>query len=287
VAKIKYDVSDVEEFTPYAGPTPRRGVYDGIVRTAEFGDSKAGNAQFTFTIVIDSKKKDQKEFNGCPLFQNCTIGDLTEDWQKRNLKMVINTFGLKDKGEIDPVALAKKLDGKNTRVRVLVKNENSEEYGLQAKANGLLPFKGEDAPEDDADAEDAEDAEDADAEETDDGLEEMNRTQLKAFIKEKELEVKVTKSKKDEDIVAEIREALAAAEDEDDEDEDEDDEDESSVEDDIKDLDRAGLKAYIKENELDVTVKKSMDDDAIRKAIIDAWPDEDDDEAADDGEPPF
>lgn len=48
------------------------------------------------------------------------------------------------------------------------------------------------------------------------------------------------------------------------EEEEDDDEDEG---DEFDDMDRTALKAYIKDNELDITVKKSMTDDDIREAI--------------------
>lgn len=77
-------------------------------------------------------------------------------------------------------------------------------------------------------------------------------------------------------------------EDEDDEDEDDedldDDEDEDEDESDLDDMDRKELKAYIKEQELDVKVTKKMDEDDIREAITEAEGDEDDDEEDDDDE---
>jgi hypothetical protein len=71
-------------------------------------------------------------------------------------------------------------------------------------------------------------------------------------------------------------------EDEDDEEEEDEDEEEG---DELDEMDRSELKAYIKENELDVSVKKSMDDDAIREAIREADEEEDDDEDEEDDEP--
>lgn len=73
----------------------------------------------------------------------------------------------------------------------------------------------------------------------------------------------------------------AADDDEDDEDidDDEDDGDEGS---DLDEMDRKELKAYIKENELDVKVKKSMDEDDIREAINEAEDDDDSDDDEDD-----
>lgn len=64
--------------------------------------------------------------------------------------------------------------------------------------------------------------------------------------------------------------------DEEDEDEDEDEED------DLEEMDRSELKAYIKENKLDVKVKKSMDEDDIREAIEEAEEEEDEDDEEED-----
>ena len=55
-------------------------------------------------------------------------------------------------------------------------------------------------------------------------------------------------------------------EDEDEEETEEEEEDEDEG-DQFDEMDRSALKAYIKENELDITVKKSMSDDDIREAI--------------------
>lgn len=81
-------------------------------------------------------------------------------------------------------------------------------------------------------------------------------------------------------------------EDEDEDDEDEDD-DSDSDDDELDGLDRSELKKYIKENELEVTVKKSMSDDDIREAIRaaqksdeeDGDDDEDDSDDDEDDEP--
>lgn len=81
---------------------------------------------------------------------------------------------------------------------------------------------------------------------------------------------------------------------EDEDEDDEDDEDDSDSDDDELDgLDRSELKKYIKENELEVTVKKSMSDDDIREAIRaaqksdeeDGDDDEDDSDDDEDDEP--
>lgn len=74
--------------------------------------------------------------------------------------------------------------------------------------------------------------------------------------------------------------------DDDDDDDDEDDEDDNDSDsddndDELDDLDRSELKKYIRENELEVTVKKSMSDDDIREAIRAAQKSEDDDDDSD------
>lgn len=71
-------------------------------------------------------------------------------------------------------------------------------------------------------------------------------------------------------------------EDEDDEDEDDDDSDSDDDDDELDGLDRSELKKYIKENELEVTVKKSMSDDDIREAIRAAQKSDDDEDEDDD-----
>lgn len=75
------------------------------------------------------------------------------------------------------------------------------------------------------------------------------------------------------------------------EDEEEDDEEESEADSDeddgLDDLDRNELKKYIRDNDLDVSVKKSMSDDDLREAIREALKedgDEDSDEEEDDEE---
>lgn len=75
-------------------------------------------------------------------------------------------------------------------------------------------------------------------------------------------------------------------EDDDEEDNSEDDSNEDSNEDsdEFDDMDRKELKAYIKENELEISVKKSMSDDDIRDAIREALKNADEDSDEDDAD---
>jgi uncharacterized protein DUF669 len=68
-----------------------------------------------------------------------------------------------------------------------------------------------------------------------------------------------------------------------DEDEDED-EDADDLEEQLDDMDRAELKEYIKDEGLDIKVKKSMSDEDLRAAILEAAEEEDEDEDDDDDE---
>lgn len=65
------------------------------------------------------------------------------------------------------------------------------------------------------------------------------------------------------------------------EDEDDSDENEDSDDDGLDDMDRTELKKYIKENGLEVSVKKSMTDDDLRDAIREAMDDSDSDDSDD------
>jgi chemotaxis protein histidine kinase CheA len=88
--------------------------------------------------------------------------------------------------------------------------------------------------------------------------------------------------KKEEPEESDDEEADEEPEESDDEEADEEAEEEAE-EDELDELDRNGLKKYIRENELEVSVKKSMSDDDIREAIREAM-DEEPEEAEEDEE---
>ena len=85
-----------------------------------------------------------------------------------------------------------------------------------------------------------------------------------------------------------VEEEPEDSEDEDSEEEETDDEDDSEKEetdgDEFDDMDRKELKRYIKENELEITVKKSMSDDDIRDLIREAVADSDDEDDSEEEE---
>jgi hypothetical protein len=92
-------------------------------------------------------------------------------------------------------------------------------------------------------------------------------------------------SDEDEDELEDDEDEADIDEDEDsddeDEDEGEDEDDEDEDEEDLEEMDRKELKAYIKENELDVKVTKKMDEAEIVEAIEEAGNEEEDDDEDD------
>jgi hypothetical protein len=116
---------------------------------------------------------------------------------------------------------------------------------------------------------------DADADGDDEGDEEAENDALAEEVEEEE------KPKKGAKKATKKAEPEPEEEDEDEEEESDDEEesDEDSEEgDELDDMDRGELKDYIKENELEITVKKSWSDDDIREKIREAMGDEEDEE---------
>jgi hypothetical protein len=102
----------------------------------------------------------------------------------------------------------------------------------------------------------------------------------------KEVQVRVKPDRNDDgEYRPRVGKLLALAEDAGEEPDEPDDEPEEEEEEedgdegvDLDELDRKALKAFIKDNELDITVKKGMSDDDIRAAITEATSEDDDEE---------
>lgn len=122
-------------------------------------------------------------------------------------------------------------------------SEDDEDKKPSKKTTKKVTKKAEPEPEEDDSTEDADDEEEDNSEDEDDSNEDsdefddMDRKELKAYIKENELEISVKKSMSDDDIRDAIREALKNA----DEDSDEDDADDSDDEDDEKPAGKVSL----------------------------------------------
>lgn len=144
--------------------------------------------------------------------------------------------------------------------------------------------KGEDALREFLNEEFASDEEDDEEDEEEDGEEapdfsEMNHKELKAFVKENDLDVPA-KTLKDEDALREFLEEQFAS-DEDDEDDDEEDEDDEDAPD-FDDMDHKELKAFVKENDLDVPAKTLKDEEKLRTWLEENFSSDDDEDEEDD-----
>ena len=119
-------------------------------------------------------------------------------------------------------------------------------------------------------------------------IEGMEDEELSTLIDISEALVGDSKEDSEEDENDKLAKEVEEEEDDEEEDADDESEEEENVEeggDELDNMDRSELKAYIKEHELDVKVTKKMEDDDIREAIRAAEAENGDDEDEQDDEP--
>lgn len=105
-------------------------------------------------------------------------------------------------------------------------DDEEEKKPAKKSAKKKVEEEPEDSEEEDSEEEETDDEDDSEEEETDgDEFDDMDRKELKHYIKENELEITVKKSMSDDDIRDLIREAVADSDDEDDSEEEDTDED--------------------------------------------------------------
>lgn len=253
------DFDDIEESS---GTRVRvsEGDYPARVKAVKFATSQAGNPMLVFTIQGTGGK-----FEGKELLEYCALTKKAL-WKLRDL-MVATGVKLPKKQDIRALLnyVKKNVVGKDIGVTL-----GDDEF-VNDKGKSIISSKIQDYMDvDDVGTPRASEEDDDDIEEEDDDFDSLTRSELKALIREHDLEITVKKSTSDDDLREAVREAMA----DDDEDEDGEDEDDEDEDDGLDELDRAGLKAHIKANKLDVKVLKSMDDDAIRAAIRESGDDE-------------
>ena len=108
-------------------------------------------------------------------------------------------------------------------------DDEEEKKPAKKSAKKKVEEEPEDSEEEDSEEEETDDEDDSEEEETDgDEFDDMDRKELKHYIKENELEITVKKSMSDDDIRDLIREAVADSDDEDDSEEEETDSDDDS-----------------------------------------------------------
>ena len=105
-------------------------------------------------------------------------------------------------------------------------DDEEEKKPAKKSAKKKVEEEPEDSEEEDSEEEETDDSEEEEEEDTDgDEFDDMDRKELKHYIKENELEITVKKSMSDDDIRDLIREAVADSDDEDDSEEEETDDD--------------------------------------------------------------
>jgi hypothetical protein len=172
MAKIKYDVTNVESRGDFKPPKP--GLYTCTIDEVEEGQSKAGNDQ----LKIIFKVADAGEFKGANLFHYVPTDPEAGGFFR--MDELVKALGLKPKGTIDTDKIV------GTKVQVRVKADQYQgEY--QARVGRVLPPKDadEDEAEDDEDLDEDEPGEDDDDE--GDGYDDMSVAELRKECKEREL----------------------------------------------------------------------------------------------------
>lgn len=259
MAKVKYNVSDVEERPDYDTPISR-GVYKCKIADVTLGESKSSGRPM---LTVEYEVVEKGEWKGRKLWDYIVLDD-SSAWK---LKQFTDALGLKAKGQLDTD------DAIGEIVQIKVKHETDDRDPrntvVRARVGNVtgLPEDGEedeeetDEPEDEEEEEeeDEDDAEDGDEEEEGDlesreDLDEYDREDLEALIEEEELEVKRTPKLK----LATLRDRVWDALDleEDDDDEEEDDEEEQV---DYSEMSVSDLKAELKTRDLPTKgVKKAL-----------------------------
>jgi len=305
--KVKYDVSNVDDAGGFEHVQP--GMYIGKIAEINLKESKSGNGPMLEVILQPVKTADgktvkpkDKKKQVARVYTYVLLEHEPSDWK---LKEFVKAVALKDKGMID----TDKLVGQSVQMNLKPDTDLEDRYRPRVGKLMAIPAGSKVASTTTNGASDAiEDEMEEDY--TEDDLNEMEDDELieaavdyeidppkgrMTPIKRKKLVAAILKAQaeeeaEDEDEVEDEEENDADVEDtgeDEDEDEEEDEEDEDEEEDEevedalaneLDKLSRTELKAYIKEHELDISVKKSMEDEDIRDAIVEAVGVEDEEE---------
>jgi hypothetical protein len=299
--KVKYDVSNVEDSGGFEHVQP--GMYQGKIIEINLKESGSGNGPM-FEVILQPvktadgktvKPKDKKK----QIARVYTYVLLEHDPSAWKLKEFAKAVGQKEKGTFD----TDKLVGLTVQMNLKPDKDLNDQYRPRVGKLLALPKSAEPEPEPDEPDEDEDEDEGTDEAYTRADLGDLEDDELIEVAAEFNIDkpagkMNATKRKKlitaildaqeedegdedeDEDEDADEEDEDTGEDEEDEEDEDEDEDEEES----LADLDRAGLKAFIANLELDIRVKKSMSDDDIREAIEEAQADEDEDEDEDEGD---
>ncbi len=279
MAKIKYDVSDVEPGVDYDTPIPR-GVYRCKIADITVGESKSsGNPM----ITVEYEVLEKGDWKGRKLWDYIVLNDASA-WK---LRQFTDAVGVKAKGELDTDKLVGEI------VMIKVKHETDdrdpENPVVRARVGNVtgLPEDEDVDEEDDAEEEETEEEEEEEPDDDDDDdeeeeelesredLDEYDRDDLEALIEEEELEVERTKRTKLTVLRDRVWEALDLGE----EGEEKEDEEEAPEYD---DMNITELTAMLKERGL--STKTKMKGNRKKALFVKRLEKDDEDE---DGNEPF
>lgn len=238
------------------------GDYRAKIKAVVFKTSQSGNPMLVWTIAGTEGAFKNKEVTEYTALTQAAAFKLRDLWTA--------VTGRSPKGKVsrsnrDWLVAAKKLVGEELGVTL-----GDDEY-VNDKSKSFISSKIQDYMGVD-DVGGSKKGADIEEEDDDSGydLSGLSRTELKALIKEHNLDIRVLRSMSDENLRDAVAAGLPDDEDEDDEDDDEDDG--------LDEMSRVELKAHIKSAGLSIKVLKSMDDDALRAAIREATSEDDDED---------
>lgn len=247
MARVAYDVRGVEGSRSLLPA----GVYNAKIAQADVTkpDGKDQRIELILEVIGDKTHK------GAKLYEYINLESEAARWKLREFLEAAQVVadGKKESGTLDTTKILGTVIGVKTWVRPA---DDARGFDEQARVRRMFVADGVSAESE---------SEDLDDDDTDEGeYEDMSLGELKAELKERGLS---TKGKKPS-LIARLEES--------DEEEDEaepEDEDETTGEyewDDINELDKAELRALIRDEELGIKVKKSTDVDELRVEVAEA-----------------
>lgn len=202
--KIKFGATreDIKNAQGGEREAPKPGVYRAKVLSIDWED-KIPNKDPRFHVILELVSGEAK---GYRIHTYLVPGSDTAKWKFHSFLIAVGLMSEKVlKGELNT-------DRPQDLPNIMVRTKNETFEGTErGKENGMFPLKDDDPeaeePEGEEEEEEGEEEAAEDEEEAID-LDELDRTALKALIKEQELDIKVLKSMSDDDIRGKIAEAM-------------------------------------------------------------------------------
>jgi hypothetical protein len=218
--------------------------------------------------------------------EDLTKADFVQAKTYDELKDLLDSTDTESSGEVDTSEMTM-----DELLQLIKDNDLEIKDAKRKKLKELRKLVQDELDADDTDDDDDDDGGDDDADD-DNGteeveLDEMSKKELLVVVKDNDLKVKGASRLPVDELREQIAEQLESDDDADDDsdDDDDDDSDDNDNDDNFDDMDKDELIQFIKDNELEISVKKAkkMKEDALRELVEDTWDvdDDDDDDAPD------